>query len=741
MTMEFFATCGRGLEKTLGDELRHAGVEKVRPMSAGVTFYGTVEDAYKALMWSRVAGRILLNLDRIDAHDADALYEGIKAIAWEEHIGLGSTIAIDAHGVNNKLKDTRFTALRAKDAICDRLRELRGERPDVNPRNPDVRINLGLHNERATVSIDLSGAALDRRGYESGGKPAGAPIRENLAAGMLLLAGWDERAAAGAQLLNPYCGTGTLAIEAAMIAADIAPQLYRSEWGFERWLGHDEEAWARVLDDADGRAERAAQREQATIYAWDADDKALHYAQACAKAAGVAGMIEFSHEPPAAFVSGEQKGGLVACNLTGDGRFASLAQMPALYAQLAGSVRTNPAVDSLVVLAVDSLVDGSLGLPLKKALDVRNGANEATVRVYDLTMTQLEDGTPLPEPVVVEVNGKKINVSDAGVEQFAARLAKVYKARRKWAKKEGVSAYRVYDADLPDYNMAIDLYCGAGPDAGKMLVHVAEYAAPKKIDPAKTARRMSDALAVIPAVFGVDASDVFAKQRLRAKGGSQYARKPRESSYEGRKLITQENGLLFEVDLGDRLDTGLFLDHRDTRQLIRKLAPGKVFLNLFAYTGTASVYAAAGGAKYTTTVDMSNTYQEWTRRNFELNGLVDSHMELERADVLTWVKDQRHSRNRWDLIFVDPPTFSNSAKMGRRTWDVQADHAELLINVSRLLTRTGAIVFSCNLRDFKPDVEKLKKAGVVINEITDRTIPEDFSRNKKIHHCYVLRRG
>ncbi len=751
MTMEFFATCTRGLEKVLGDELRAAGVHCVRPLSAGVTFHGNVEDAYTALMWSRVASRILLNVQRIDAHDSDALYEGVKSIAWEEHIGTGSTIAIDAHGTNDNLRDTRFIALRTKDAICDRLREVYGERPDIDARRPDVRINLGLRGSKATVSIDLGGWSLEHRGYESASKPAGAPIRENLAAGMLLLAGWDKRAQDGAPLLNPYCGPGTLAIEAAMIAGDIAPQLYRSQWGFERWLGHDELAWQRVLNRADDRAEAAAELEHPPIYAWDADDDALRYARACAKSAGVASVIEFSSEPPTFLAvgnvatgcqDGEAVGaGLIACNLTGDGRFASLAQMPALYAQLATSVRTNPGVDALAALAADSYIDASLGLPLAAHVDVRNGASEASVRIYDVNMASNADGTPVPAPVFVEVAGKKINVSDAAVEQFVARLSKVYKARRKWAKQNKVSAYRIYDADLPDYNMAIDLYCGAGPDEGKMLVHVAEYAAPKKIDPVKAARRMTDALAVIPAVLGVDASDVFAKQRLRAKGGSQYARKPREAAYEGRKLITQEYGLLFEVDLGDRLDTGLFLDHRETRKLIYQLAAGKVFLNLFAYTGTASVYAAAGGAKYTTTVDMSNTYQEWTRRNFELNDLVDSHMELERADVLSWVKDQRHSKNRWDLIFVDPPTFSNSTKMGRRTWDVQADHAELLINVSRLLTRTGAIVFSCNLRDFKPDVDKLKKAGVVINEITERTIPEDFERNKKIHHCYVLRRG
>lgn len=736
MTMEFFATCGRGLEKTLGNELRAAGVPGVRPLGAGVSFHGDVSAAYKALMWSRVASRVLLNLGRVPARDADALYEGVKAIAWEDHIGLHATIAVDARGTNDKLRDTRFIALRCKDAICDRLRELRGERPDVDSRAPHVRINISLHNEKATVSVDLSGSTLDRRGYDAVGKPQGAPIRENLAASMLLLSSWKERAQQGAALLNPFAGTGAIAIEAAMIAADIAPQIYRRRWGFERWMGHDQAAWDAVVDDADNRAEQGIERELGPIFAWEEEPAALEYAQASAKKAGVARLIRFSGAAPTLPQLPEQS--LLACNLTGDGRFASLAQMPALYAQLGTLVRGTQGVDGVTVLAADALVDGALGLPLHDALDVRNGANEVSLRIYDATAPAGEDA---PTGATVTVAGKQINVNDANVEQFVARLGKVYKQRRKWAKKESVSAYRVYDADLPDFNLAVDVYNGVGPDAGKTLVHVAEYVAPKKIDPAKTARRMADALAVLPAVMGVDPSDVFAKQRMRAKGGSQYARKRNESAYEGRKLITQENGLCFEVDLGDRLDTGLFLDHRDTRQLIRQLAPGKSFLNLFAYTGSASVYAAAGGAKFTTTVDMSNTYQEWTRRNFQLNGLENEHMELVRADVLQWVQEERRTKHRWDLIFVDPPTFSNSAKMGRRTWDVQADHAELLIGVSRLLTRQGAIVFSCNLRDFKPDVEKLAKAGVVINDITARTIPQDFERNKKIHHCYVLRRG
>lgn len=761
MTMEFFATCSRGMEKVLGDELRHVGVHGVRPLNGGVSFSGDIRDAYRALLWSRVASRVILNIARIDASNADALYEGAKAIAWEDHISAKGTIAVDARGTNNQLRDTRFTALRIKDAICDRLRGLRGERPSVDVKNPHVRINASIRQNKATLSIDLSGLSLDRRDYMSAAKPQGAPIRTNLAAGMLLMAGWKEIAKNGGALLNPFSGSGTIAVEAAMIAANIAPQIYRSDWGFIRWMGHDDAVWQDELDNADERAENGIERCSAQLLAWDSDIPSVEYTRACAKKAGVGKLLDIRCADPTHMVELDAENALMICNLTGDGRFASLAQMPALYAQIASNIYNTPSIESVAVLAQDSYIDASFGLPLEHELSVRNGANEASVRIYAAGKRAAEmadsdraedsagragfDGShgvsAGGQSVVIQVANKSIAVSDKGVEQFAARLSKVYKQRRKWAKKEGVSAYRLYDADLPDYNLAVDVYCGAGRDEGKMYVHVAEYAAPKKIDPAKAARRMNDALAVIPAVLDVNPRDVFAKQRLRAKGGSQYARQAHETPGSGRKLITQENGLFFEVDLADRLDTGLFLDHRDTRALLRKLAPGKAFLNLFAYTGTASVYAAAGGAKFTTTVDMSNSYQEWTRRNFELNGLANEHMELERADVLAWVQEQRHTRNRWDLIFVDPPTFSNSSKMGKRTWSVQDDHAELLIGVSRLLTYTGAMVFSCNLRDFKPDVEKLKKAGVVINEITDRTIPEDFQRNTKIHHCYVLRRG
>jgi 23S rRNA (guanine2445-N2)-methyltransferase / 23S rRNA (guanine2069-N7)-methyltransferase len=241
----------------------------------------------------------------------------------------------------------------------------------------------------------------------------------------------------------------------------------------------------------------------------------------------------------------------------------------------------------------------------------------------------------------------------------------------------------------------------------------------------------------------VPTSNVYLKQRKRDKGGSQYAERDVRGSNSTQHLIA-EDGLVFEVDFAAHLDTGIFLDHRSTRHWLREQARGKDCLNLFAYTGTASVFMAAGGAKSVTTLDLSNTYQAWAQRNMERNGFKDTRRyHFEQADALRWVQEQRHAPDaqRYDLIFVDPPTFSNSARMGTRSWDVQRDHVELLIAVSRLLAPGGQAVFSTNLRSFKLDEENLAKAHVVAKDITPSTIPPDFERNARIHHCYLLSRS
>ena len=341
-----------------------------------------------------------------------------------------------------------------------------------------------------------------------------------------------------------------------------------------------------------------------------------------------------------------------------------------------------------------------------------------------ITVTDLESGRDVP-----------VAVHDAGSAQFAARLKKVAKERRKWAKKNDIGCYRIYDADLPDFCVAIDRYDGVWKSEGESFVCIAEYQAPASIDPKKVQARLDDIVAITPIVLGIPAKHVFTKTRRREKGGGQYVDQQKKSFV----AYTQETGNIVQIDLGSYLDTGIFLDHRVTREMVGHMAEGKNFLNLFSYTGTCTVHAAVNGARTTTTVDLSQTYLNWARKNMELNGCTGDQHRFVRADVLQWmVREVEESNHRYDLIFVDPPTFSNSKAMGKDTWSVQRDHVRLLTYVSRLLAPGGEAVFSCNLRDFKLDIRALDKLGIIAQDITAQTIPHDFERNPKIHKCYII---
>jgi len=310
-------------------------------------------------------------------------------------------------------------------------------------------------------------------------------------------------------------------------------------------------------------------------------------------------------------------------------------------------------------------------------------------------------------------------------EMFVNRLRKNLRHLGRWARRSGVSCYRLYDADLPDYAVAIDLYEG--------WAHVQEYAPPAQIDPGQAARRLRDVLAVVPPTLGIVPERIVLKIRRRQKGTAQYERRAEIGKFHE----VHEGGLIFLVNLTDYLDTGLFLDHRPTRALIRELSPEARFLNLFAYTGTATVYAAAGGAAATTTVDMSGVYLEWARKNLARNGFREgARHRLVQADCLAWL-DARPA-DRFDLIFLDPPTFSNSKRMGGRTFDVQRDHPALLSAAARLLAPGGTLLFSTNSRQFRLDRGSL--ATLATEEITPATIPPDFQRNPRIHTCWKIRR-
>ncbi len=763
--LELFASCLAGLEAPLAEELKSLGIRRVRPLAGGVAFFCDTRRALAACLWSRLASRILLVVGRVYARTADELYDEVRDLAWEDVIAPGASMAVQAHGMNDELRNTRFTALKVKDAVCDRLRDARGERPNVDAECPDAMIDVRVRDRKATVSFDLSGESLYRRTYLDAQDGSDAALECAVAAGLLAFVGWEGAANAGAACVDPACGDGQLVIEAASIACDLAPGLSRDRWGFEGWAGHDADAWADLLDEADERFEQgivSTVSEEALdapvstrpdlarvrFAGASTSSPAIARARLRAKRAGlrlavsieladvqtVGDMVQRVSQAAANAAADEEAPACLVASVLPD---VALTQSDArAQAEAAAFVRAASSAPEHSVFAVA----GGEGIQARFGVEPAVRAEFGNGRIA--TEALVFDQPPVQAAVVMVPDNAggaehRVEVFEQASEQFSSRLFKVAKERRKWAKREGVTCYRVYDADLPDYAASIDVYTGADQAAGNTYLHIAEYAAPNSVDASKAERRFDDILTLAPVVLGIRPDHVFSKVRRRDKGGSQYRGAGRRSYV----THVQENGHLLEVDLSGYLDTGLFLDHRLTRQLVGAKAAGKSFLNLFAYTGTATVHAAAGGAASTCTVDLSQTYLDWAQRNMALNGFTGEDHVFERGDVMQWITECRRTPRRFDLIFVDPPTFSNSKAMGKRTWDVQRDHVELLIGVSRLLAEGGEAVFSCNLRTFKPDEEALAKYGVTIEDISAQTIPHDFERNPRIHKCYLVKRG
>lgn len=798
--LELSAPCPTGFEQALANELRRLGCVRVRPLIGSVSFGADVALAQRVCLWSRLASRVTLILKRVDARDADELYQGALRAAWEDLVAPGATIAVRARGGNDDLRDRRFAAMRVKDAIVDRMRERTGVRPDVDVDRPDFLVTCAIHADKATLGIDLSGESLVNRGYRvperaRAASSRGVYLREDLAQLLLDQADWPRRSSRDerALLVDPLGTSAVLAVEAASVACDRAPGLTREHWGFMGWQGFDADAWEEDLVQADEKFERGLASGRRVVVASTDAGFARELSEMSARA-GLKGAIELIKGGPADIDLGPTPvpGAVLACVVPATGDFGLTSDQPVRLAAVAALARTSALAEApIAALAARDELGFALMSKPERTVHIMNGNEPGLICVYPSTaraarlaaqrglsaptpapsahrtpgtsgtsgtsdtsdtsvtasapvsFSSSSSGAPVPaqpaSPTITLPDGSSLGVLVAASDQFAARLAKVSRQSAKWARKQGISCYRVYDADLPDYAVSIDLYHGSSATPGTWAV-MSEYAAPREVDPQLAARRLADAMAIAPRVLGIDPNDVFLKVRRRERGGAQYAGSGTGAHRVGRTALVEEGSLVFEVNFTDYLDTGLFLDHRMVRQMLRERVAGGRFLNLFAYTGTASCYAADGGALSTTTVDLSATYLDWAQRNLEQNGFSSDRHELIQADVTEWVTQQRHTPNRWDLIFVDPPTFSNSARMRRKGFDVQRDHAELLIGASRILRRGGQIVFSCNLRGFTPDTDALARAGIELSDVTASTIPQDFARNARIHHCYVLTR-
>ncbi len=736
MTLQFFATTPKALEGILTDELRSFGITEFKATTAGVAFSGDLEMAYRVCLWSRVANRVLLVLSAFEVHSQDDLYRAIQAINWFEHFGAEDTFAVSFSSKNSTvITNSHFGALKVKDAIVDQMRDKFGVRPSINIERPNLRINIHLNGEKADLSLDLSGESLHRRGYRD--VSIEAPMKENLAAAMLLRCGWAKLAAEGKSLLDPMCGSGTLLLEGAMIAADVAPALGRDYFGFLGWKKHDAECWQNLRRDAEWR-KIVGMKKLPMIVGFDKNKNTVNTALAHVENAGFKGKIHIERrdisdaKPPESWEKG-----LVICNPPYGERLGDEAETAILYEQFGQTLRTHFVGWQAALIISNPELGFRLGIRSHKPITLFNGALECRL----LRLTIEEKAFFVPKERTVEQRVEQIIEAAAQINEaveikdktpaepapmFANRLQKNLKKLSKWAKQNQVFAYRVYDADLPEYAVAVDIY-----HSDKTWVNVQEYQSPKSVDQQKADSRLASLLAEIPSVLNVPKAQVLLKIRRKQRNTDQYEKQAESGIFHE---IT-EGGCKLLVNFDDYLDTGIFLDHRPIRLEIQKEAKGKRFLNLFAYTGSATVHAAVGSATVTTTVDMSNTYLQWAKNNLALNATTGRH-EFIQADCVEWLANEAKSASRqYDLIFLDPPTFSNSKKMDD-VFDIQRDYIQLIQNSAKLLTPDGKLYFSTNFRKFKFDASEFD--GLKITDITAQTIPEDFARDMKIHYCWQI---
>ncbi len=699
MRYSLFVSCPKGLEYLLQEEMKTLGLYVTQVSPQGVYGEADLVVIYNLCLWTRLANRIQVILFSGEAHNEQTLYQLCNQFPWQTVFTADKTLAIEFHGASTHIRNTLFGAQVVKDGIVDHFRQFKGIRPTIERGKPAIRLHAYLKNDIITVSLDLTGYSLHQRGYRT--QAGEAPLKENIAAAMLLRAKWPQLAAAGFALHDPFCGSGTIVIEAAMIAGHIAPGLLRHDQAIVNWVPHQPSLWEKIR----AHALQQVRPTQVKLHGTDSNQQVINIARANAERAGVLPLVDFSvlsiQDCRAA-----NKTGLVICNPPYGERLGDAAQLVPLYQQLGITLYNHYQGWQAAILTSSAMLAKALGLRANKQYTLFNGPLECKLYCIDLHVNN-------------QLSGRESGSLSSGAQMLANRLRKNFSQLQKWVKRNQISCYRIYDADLPEYAYAIDIY--------NDYAVLQEYIAPASIPAHKAEKRSLEVIQAVPSALGLSPEKLVVKQRQHQKGSSQY----QKMNQTKRTMTVVEGRAKLKINLYDYLDTGLFLDHRLLRMRFAQLPPGTRFLNCFCYTASASVHAALAGA-ITTNVDLSKTYLSWAEDNFRLNQLDLSRHQFVQFDCIKWLQK---TRDRFDVIFLDPPSFSNSKRM-EQTLDVQRDQEALIELAMRCLNPEGILYFSTNFRQFKLSpliCEKYK-----VHDISAETIDVDFKRNKRIHHCYRI---
>ncbi len=732
--LNLIATATFGLEAVVARELEQLGYVPQIAEGGRVRFQADAQAIARTNLWLRASDRVLIEVGRFAATDFGQLFDRTRDLPWERFVEPAAAFPVGGRSIRSQLSSVPACQKIVKKAIVERLRSAHQCR-ELPERGAKVQIEVALLSDQVTLSIDTTGPGLHKRGYRR--RVGRAPLKETLAAAMVLLSFWRR----DRPLIDPFCGTGTICIEAAMLGRNIAPGLHRS-FAAEAWSWLPEAHWADARREARGVA---LDRIDGRILGTDVDERALEMARANAERAGVAGDIHFQKRPFDELLS-KWPYGCVITNPPYGVRLEDTRKLGPLYRTMPG-VFARLKTWSFYVLTAFPDYEQVMGQEADRRRKLYNGRIECTYYQFHGPRPPREgraaddstrgSGAGTTDGAAAPAFGGLSEKAHEQAELLHNRLAKRARHLRKWPER-GISCYRVYERDIPEIPLVIDRY-------GDHL-HVAEYPRPHDRTPAEHADWLELMLKTAGAIFEIHRSRIFLKQRGRQRGDAQYERLGDHSH----TMVVQERDLKFRVNLSDYVDTGLFLDHRETRRMVREEASGKRFLNLFAYTAAFSVYAAAGGAAATTTVDWSNTYLDWAAENMRLNGFDGPAHRFCRDSAVNYLRQATERLERggpdrsglFDIAVVDPPTYSNS-KRTEEDWDVQRDHVTLLSALLRLMSGDAVVYFSTNYRRFKFDQSSLsgaveaEGASLSVHEISRQTVPEDF-RNKRVHRCWRI---
>jgi 23S rRNA (guanine2445-N2)-methyltransferase / 23S rRNA (guanine2069-N7)-methyltransferase len=732
-SLELIATAAAGTEAVVKRELAALGYDARTVTPGRLLFHGDASAICRTNLWLRAGERILIQMGSFPATDFGVLFDATAALPWEQWLPRDAEFPVQGRSHRSQLSSVPACQKIVKRAIVKRLQEAHRAQ-DLPETGPRCAITVSLRDDVATLTLDTTGVGLHKRGYRR--LVGEAQLRETLAAVLVQLSFWRP----GRVLADPFCGTGTIPIEAGLIGRNIAPGLNR-DFAAEAWPTFDAQLWKRAREEARDLIKPPLDER---LLGYDIDPEALSLARYHAEQAGVAADVHWQ-ERPFSELRAKAEYGCIVTNPPYGKRMGEDAAIVELYKSFPLVLRRMPTWSHYILSSRPDLED-LVGQRAARRRKLYNGPIECTYYQFHGPRPPRDGASPqaaladenvpsdapeveLPRPARREkpvaappAFGGLLDSAKRQAEEFANRLRKRARHFRRWPTKRGITCYRLYERDVPDVPLVVDRYEDA--------LHVSEFARPHDRSPAQHADWLDLMARTAGEVLEVPRDRVFVKHRDRQRGDAQYHRVDHRNA----EFVVNEGGLKFLVNLSDFVDTGLFLDHRLTRQMARDAAEGKRFLNLFAYTAAFTVYAAAGNAATTTTVDKSTTYIDWARRNFELNGIEGSQHQLVRADIREFIVNLS-KRDEWDLALIDPPTFSNT-KGAEVDWDVQQDHAELLARLAPHISPGGIVFFSTNFRRFKLDEASLGEYYAV-RDITRQTIPEDF-RNERIHYCWRL---